>query len=322
MYDDMRRLVFFLCVLAGAIVSMAQGGAIIVPRFNVGDSVAYKLVGDNNIVTGSDSLDFGTSMVMSYVVEKADEKGFVLRMRTIDASVSVDGANSAIVSRLTSNPLTMMKGFPVLLQLDANGMITGVLNMKEVRRHMETLCDSIVENFYAMMPMLETFMDKDDFRKQMMKSVSEERLLRSYKAQGIYALYGLGLEEGAADSVVVGMDINAKRTVSVFEPASQAKGAHVETRAEGSKSAEEVFRKVREMPFAKDMLARLPANLVPQVEEQLRDKFAKGGSYADYSVYDFFPNGCLSTLFSASDMSMAGTDTSSTMKVECVYHSW
>ena len=87
-------------------------------------------------------------------------------------------------------------------------------------------------------------------------------------------------------------------------------------------SADDLLDEAMQTPMLKQLLASMPASMLPMIKEQLKAQLGQGRKKTDATVYDCYVNGWIRKIAD----SITTTETKSTTQVtttsECVYHSW
>ena len=297
----MKRVALFLISGLAALALWAQQ-ATIVPRWQVGDSLVYHKTMSTVITRDGDSTRIEAQADEAVTVLQRTATGYVVAVNTLASSSRVTEGHNAVADTL----LALMSGNAALLNLrvlyatDSSGKPVEVLNWQQVQEASRRMCDSLYNWIAAYAKSqsfdLEMVMPKQAFDSTLQARVSKERLLQLIATSPLY-LYGKNIAGGE---------------YTVYKPATQLEGAHVER----------AFTAAMQTPMLKQLLASMPASMLPMIKEQLKAQLGQGRKKTDATVYDCYVNGWIRKIADSITIAETESTTQAITTSECVYHSW
>jgi hypothetical protein len=132
-----------LLPIDSALAAGAQRPVKLMPRWKKGDKLRFEMVKSRRkSEAGKPPLEATTRTDLEVEVIKADKSGFVLRWATGEVKFD-DQALAAVAG--TPEMASLVKGSEVILELDAQGSITGVQNWEEIKASYITGIEAMFE---------------------------------------------------------------------------------------------------------------------------------------------------------------------------------
>ena len=307
----MKRVALFLISGLAALALWAQQ-ATIVPRWQVGDSLVYHKTMSTVITRDGDSTRIEAQADEAVTVLQRTATGYVVAVNTLASSSRVTEGHNAVADTL----LALMSGNAALLNLrvlyatDSSGKPVDVLNWQQLQEASRRMCDSLYNWIAAYAKSqsfdLEMVMPKQAFDSTLQARVSKERLLQLTATSPLY-LYGKNIAGGE---------------YTVYKPATQLEGAHVERALTAVQSADDLLAEAMQTPMLKQLLASMPASMLPMIKEQLKSQLGQGLKKTDATVYDCYVNGWIRKIADSITIAETKSTTQAITTSECVYHSW
>ncbi len=93
-----------------------------------------------------------------------------------------------------------MEGVPVKFNTDADGKVTGVANLDEVKAQMAKASKAIIDKIFEASPELAAAVPRESLESQFAENMNEEALMTSVAGNGVLALNGKTIANGATES--------------------------------------------------------------------------------------------------------------------------
>lgn len=189
----MKKIALMTLVLFVAV--MAQAQTKIAAQLQNG----YKAVYISEQTVGS--VDSGNKIISEteMVVSDVTATGAVITATTLDVKTEGD-ADELVIAALSDKA---MRGVSVRLSTDADGKVTGILNMDEVRQRGSQAVETVADALYNENPSMAQTAPKELLVSQVMNIFSEETLLTTFAEVGLLALNGKTPMNGAVDHVTI-----------------------------------------------------------------------------------------------------------------------
>lgn len=199
----MKKVFLSSIVLMMALVAQAQ--VKVAPKLQNGFKAVYTEVSTASVAGTEET----TTTETEYVVSDVTANGAVITATLVD--IKSDEGQSDAMSALLTMGESIMKGISIKMSTDADGQVTGILNLDEVKKKATEMASTIVEGMLKENPEVEQVMSKETLMAQMTNSFTEEALMNSIKSAGVLALNGKTINSGATENVVNEQGMNMKR---------------------------------------------------------------------------------------------------------------
>lgn len=199
----MKKVFLSSIVLMMALVTQAQ--VKVAPKLQNGFKAVYTEVSTASVAGTEET----TTTETEYVVSDVTANGAVITATLVD--IKSDEGQSDAMSALLTMGESIMKGISIKMSTDADGQVTGILNLDEVKKKATEMASTIVEGMLKENPEVEQVMSKETLMAQMTNSFTEEALMNSIKSAGVLALNGKTINSGATENVVNEQGMNMKR---------------------------------------------------------------------------------------------------------------
>ena len=199
----MKKVFLSSIVLMMALV--AQAHVKVAPKLQNGFKAVYTEVSTASVAGTEET----TTTETEYVVSDVTANGAVITATLVD--IKSDEGQSDAMSALLTMGESIMKGISIKMSTDADGQVTGILNLDEVKKKATEMASTIVEGMLKENPEVEQVMSKETLMAQMTNSFTEEALMNSIKSAGVLALNGKTINSGATENVVNEQGMNMKR---------------------------------------------------------------------------------------------------------------
>ena len=188
----MKKLILTSVVLLMAM--MAQAQTKIAPKLQNGFKAVY--------ISESSLSAMGKECKMTdeseYVVSNVTDKGAVITVTTKD--IKINGDENDITTQLLLLSEQMFTGVSVQLITNAEGQVTGVKNLDEVKNKALEYADKMIEKLLAKSPEVAQAMPKETLMKQLTSKMTEEALVGQFSKNGVLALNGKTVTNGATET--------------------------------------------------------------------------------------------------------------------------
>lgn len=133
-----------------------------------------------------------------YVVSDVTPEGAII---TITQKKADYDSNDDLSAKLSVLADAVLQGVEVKVRTDADGKITGIVNIDEVKSRAMTTCDNLIAVIKKeMTPEMEQMLPIDALKKQVEERMTEESFINVYNNTGIFALNGKTISNGATES--------------------------------------------------------------------------------------------------------------------------
>lgn len=189
----MKKIALMTLVLFVAVMAQAQ------TKISAQLQNGYKAVYISEQTVGS--VDSGNKIISEteMVVSDVTATGAVITATTLDVKTEGD-ADELVIAALSDKA---MRGVSVRLSTDADGKVTGILNMDEVRQRGSQAVETVADALYSENPSMAQTAPKELLVSQVMNIFSEQTLLTTFAETGLLALNGKTPMNGAVDHITV-----------------------------------------------------------------------------------------------------------------------
>ena len=202
----MKKLLFMAVLLLTATLSEAQMLKIS-PKMEKGLKHVYNQVTTTSLPMQEDAKI--TSTIEISVAEVLPD-GFVIDYKMSNLKLDVDANNLA--GRLMGMSTEMFADNVISFKTDREGKVTGIENFAEVKKKAEGMFDKIIETLFNEVPNIEQMMPKEQLRQQMLSSLTEQELTKSFLINSsVLNLNGKTIMTGAQDEYTTDQGLKMKR---------------------------------------------------------------------------------------------------------------
>lgn len=202
----MKKLLFMAVLLLTATLSEAQMLKIS-PKMEKGLKHVYNQVTTTSLPMQGDAKI--TSTIEISVAEVLPD-GFVIDYKMSNLNLDVDANNLA--GRLMGMSTEMFADNVISFKTDREGKVTGIENFAEVKKKAEGMFDKIIETLFNEVPNIEQMMPKEQLRQQMLSSLTEQELTKSFLINSsVLNLNGKTIMTGAQDEYTTDQGLKMKR---------------------------------------------------------------------------------------------------------------
>ncbi len=308
--------------LAGSIYA---GNPTIGPRFYEGDSVVYETHTHSVSAIGGDpmAVDIDVYSTVSYAVAERLEEGCILRVIVSDYKIENHTEMTNMAQDLLNNPLALLKGVPIELEVDIFGRVKHVRNLANLQQGTGKLAEELVDKAFKENPGLFDFMPREAFKVQLESTLVEEVLINNLISQinSPLLIWGKEIKVGNKFNFTLAQHVNSEAQVTRFQPTTPKKNAAVEVFAVKEVSADNAQKQILDTPEVRAMLQKLPEDQVNVVLEHLQSYSTRQSSTATAS-YNFFQNGFMSDNKAHVVMDLGKSHTTMDTNTSCTYYSW
>jgi len=199
----MKKILFLSLLLTTVVAAQAQ--LKIAPKMEKGTVKTYV----NTIITSIPMQgDVTVTSETNYSVVDATADGYLVDVETINVKVDADADN--ITGKLLAASEEILKGTVVHLSTDKDGKPVKVLNVDELKKIIEQNAEALIDKLMADIPQLAELAPKDELKKQMQSSFTEEAILRGFDESPL-ALNGKTIITGAQEEYVTKDGLKMKR---------------------------------------------------------------------------------------------------------------
>lgn len=199
----MKKILFLSLLLTVTFAAQAQ--LKIAPKMEKGTVKTYV----NTIITSIPMQgDVTVTSETNYSVVDATADGYLVDVETINVKVDADADN--ITGKLLAASEEILKGTVVHLSTDKDGKPVKVLNVDELKKIIEQNAEALIDKFMTDIPQLAELAPKDELKKQMQSSFTEEAILRGFDESPL-ALNGKTIITGAQEEYVTKDGLKMKR---------------------------------------------------------------------------------------------------------------
>ncbi|MBO4811061.1 MAG: hypothetical protein J5552_05780 [Prevotella sp.] len=188
----MKKLILTSVVLLMAM--MAQAQTKIAPKLQNGFKAVY--------ISESSLSAMGKECKMTdeseYVVSNVTDKGAVITVTTKD--IKINGDENDITTQLLLLSQQMFTGVSVQLITNADGQVTGVKNLDEVKNKAMEYAGKMIDKLLAQSPEVAQAMPKETLMKQLTSKMTEEAMVAQFSKSGVLALNGKTVTNGATEN--------------------------------------------------------------------------------------------------------------------------
>lgn len=201
----MKKVLFLSMMLTAAMAASAQ--LKVAPKLEKGTEKVYTTVAT---MTMNGQKPLKSTTETKYTVTEATANGYVIDMVT--TQFSSDAASDNMTGQLVSSAMEMVTGVNIRVAANQSGKVEKILNYAEVSAQLNANSDKLVDKMFQMLPQLSQAMQKEDMKKQLMGSMTEERLLESIQENtSPLALNGKTIMTGAQEDYVSKDGMKMKR---------------------------------------------------------------------------------------------------------------
>lgn len=202
----MKKLLFMAVLLLTATLSEAQMLKI-APKMEKGLKHVYNQVTTTSLPMQGDAK---ISSTIEIAVTEVLPDGFVIDYKMTDLKSDVDANNLA--GRLLGLSSEMFADNVISFKTDREGKVTGIKNFAEVKQKAEGTSDKIIEMLFTEIPNIEQMMSKEQLRQQMLSSITEQELTKSFIINSsVLNLNGKTIMTGAQDEYTTDQGLKMKR---------------------------------------------------------------------------------------------------------------
>lgn len=202
----MKKLLLMAALLLTATLSEAQMLKI-APKMEKGLKHVYNQVTTTSLPMQGDAKI--TSTIEISVAEVLPD-GFVIDYKMSNLNLDVDANNLA--GRLMGMSTEMFADNVISFKTDREGKVTGIENFAEVKKKAEGMFDKIIETLFNEVPNIEQMMPKEQLRQQMLSSLTEQELTKSFLINSsVLNLNGKTIMTGAQDEYTTDQGLKMKR---------------------------------------------------------------------------------------------------------------
>ncbi len=147
---------------------------------------------------------------MSYTVTEAKADGCTIDM--VCSNITSDVTADNLAGQLIVAAQEMSKGITFRITTDRSGKVTGIKDFAALSKVIDAQSDQFIETLFQKVPQLGQAIPKDNLKKQLMESYTEENLVKSINnASSVLALNGKTLMTGAQETFVNDQGMKMKR---------------------------------------------------------------------------------------------------------------
>lgn len=202
----MKKLLFMAVLLLTATLSEAQMLKI-APKMEKGLKHVYNQVTTTSLPMQGDAK---ISSTIEIAVTEVLPDGFVIDYKMTDLKSDIDANNLA--GRLLGLSSEMFADNVISFKTDREGKVTGIKNFAEVKQKAEGTSDKIIEMLFTEIPNIEQMMSKEQLRQQMLSSITEQELTKSFIINSsVLNLNGKTIMTGAQDEYTTDQGLKMKR---------------------------------------------------------------------------------------------------------------
>lgn len=202
----MKKLLFMAVLLLTATLSEAQMLKI-APKMEKGLKHVYNQVTTTSLPMQGDAK---ISSTIEIAVTEVLPDGFVIDYKMTDLKSDIDANNLA--GRLLGLSSEMFANNVISFKTDREGKVTGIKNFAEVKQKAEGTSDKIIEMLFTEIPNIEQMMSKEQLRQQMLSSITEQELTKSFIINSsVLNLNGKTIMTGAQDEYTTDQGLKMKR---------------------------------------------------------------------------------------------------------------
>ena len=202
----MKKLILSVAILATSLCANAQ--TLIKPNFKKGDVAHYENVTSMQIdlPMGAGSQQAKVTALSTITVKEANADGFVLE----DLCTSIKPEGNEDLAENISDFIQYLENTPLLLQTNKDGEVIKIVAAKISKGTVAK-----IDELYKKTPELEQQVPKAKLILALSTKYSEEKLIKTLKETGIYALYGKTLKTGdVAERNINGVKAKTTYTIS------------------------------------------------------------------------------------------------------------
>lgn len=207
----MKKLILSVAILATSLCANAQ--TLIKPNFKKGDVAHYENVTSMQIdlPMGAGSQQAKVTALSTITVKEANADGFVLE----DLCTSIKPEGNEDLAENISAFIQYLENTPLLLQTNKDGEVIKIVNYNDVAAKISKGAVAKIDELYKKTPELEQQVPKAKLILALSTKYSEEKLIKTLKETGIYALYGKTLKTGdVAERNINGVKAKTTYTIS------------------------------------------------------------------------------------------------------------
>ncbi|MBQ9676541.1 MAG: hypothetical protein IJV44_00190 [Prevotella sp.] len=201
----MKKVLFLSMMLTAAMAASAQMK--VAPELQKGMEKVYTSEATMTM-NGQKSLKSTTET--KYTVTEATADGYVIDVVT--TQFSSDAAADDMTGQILSSSMELVTGVNIRVATNQSGKVEKILNFVEVSSQLNANSDKMVDKMFQLLPQLSQAMSKEDMKKQLMSSMTEERILEGIKENtSPLALNGKTIMTGAQEDFVSKDGLKMKR---------------------------------------------------------------------------------------------------------------
>ncbi len=199
-----KTIILFVMLLTTA---FAWSQTHIKPDYAKGDTVVY----DYSVSTNSSSGSMYQNITQQYIVEGANDEGYVIHLNILDYSGNTLTPAMGSESELQQ----FFKSFDCILQTDSTCNVKRILNYDEVAQKLDKKIKEYYDSMYNKDPEKFKRIVTEKHKKMVKEIYSEDNLIKLLKTNGMFAYYGKTLKTGDKERKVV-MGVNVDCTYDVI----------------------------------------------------------------------------------------------------------
>lgn len=192
----MKKVLFLSMMLTAAMAASAQMK--VAPKLQKGTEKVYTTVAT---MTMNGQKPLKSTTETKYTVTEATANGYVIDMVT--SQFSSDAAADDMTGQILSSSMELVTGVNIRVAVNQSGKVEKILNFAEVSSQLNANSDKLVDKMFQLLPQFTQVMQKADMKKQLMASMTEERILESIQENtSPLALNGKTIMTGAQEDFV------------------------------------------------------------------------------------------------------------------------
>lgn len=184
----MKKFFISTVMMLLTVAAMAQNK--IAPTLTNGYRAVYveeQTTGDNKIVTETEC-----------VVSDVTPNGAIIT--TTILNVETTGGEDDITNKMMALSEQVMRGVSVKFIVNADGQVTGIQNIDEVKARCTELANTMIDELMTQVPQMAQMMPKDVLMAQVTEKLNEETLIQAATVNSVLALNGKTPMNGASET--------------------------------------------------------------------------------------------------------------------------
>lgn len=303
----MKKILMSFVLLLGAVTMSAQGSGVkISAKYKKGDNMLYRATTVTNIQGKTINMVGDTR----YVVTKASPDGYTIAS-TLE-KMQTDAAKDDLVGRMMNITSEGLKGIKIILTTDADGKVTGIQNLEEVKEKSKAYVDNVFEELFAELPTDDKFLSMDQLKATAMEQLSEENILNAMNVNPTpFTLNGMTISTGTENWNEDASGMKMKNQYTLLAP--DASKIKVASKLEMSKD-----------DFKKYIISQVKKIMPQQAEmiEQNIDMVMDSGAFkidkTQTADYEFGTNGWMKTITYSTTNEINGQPSDIKAKLELI----